>query len=140
MEVWHWGTIAAVLFILEIIAPGYFLIFPALGAFIVGLADMAGLHTIEAQLAVFLAASALIFAVSISKYRAIIANRRQDKVNQPDRLVGALGTVEDPLANGRGKIRLGDTVWLARGPDLDKGRPVRIAAVEGTVLVVEPTE
>jgi membrane protein implicated in regulation of membrane protease activity len=140
MVVWVWGSIAVALCILELLMPGYFLIFPAVGALAVGVADLLGLHAIEPQLALFGATSALIFAVTFNQYRRLISNRQQAIVNLPERLVGALGTVEDALAHGRGKIRLGDSVWLARGPDLEKGRAVRVARVEGTVLEVEPTE
>ena len=140
MDVWIWLAIGVTLFILEIIAPGYFLIFPAVGAIAVGVADLIGLHLIEGQLALFAAVSAILFAVAVQRYRDMLSNRNQPIVNLPDRLVGSQGTVEDPLTAGRGKIRLGDSVWLARGPDLDKGRPVRVSAVDGTVLIVEPID
>jgi membrane protein implicated in regulation of membrane protease activity len=140
MDAWIWGTIAVALFIVELVAPGYFLIFPALGAFAVGLADLAGITGLEAQLVGFVAFSALLFALLVRHYRRLISNQKQDPVNLPERLVGAQGTVEDRLTAGRGKIRLGDSVWLARGPDLEKGHAVRVAAVEGTVLVVVPAD
>ena len=38
----------------------------------------------------------------------------------------------------RGKVRLGDGVWLASGPELAEGTPVVVTAVQGTRLVVEP--
>jgi membrane protein implicated in regulation of membrane protease activity len=140
MEVWIWGTIAIALVILELLAPGYFLIFPAIGALVAGVSDAVGIHGLEAQLAVFALASALLFAGLIRNYRRLLSNRQQAIVNLPDRLVGSIGTVEDELTQGRGKIRLGDSVWLARGPDLTRGRPVRVAKVDGTVLVVEPAD
>ena len=52
-------------------------------------------------------------------------------------MVGARGTVCEPFFNGRGKVRLGDGVWLADGPDLAEGMPVAVKAVHGTRLVVE---
>jgi len=140
MDIWIWLAIGVALFVLEIAAPGYFLIFPAAGAFVAGLADLAGIHAIEGQLAVFSGAGIALFAGAVRHYRNMLSNRRQDLVNRPERMVGALATVEDALEGGRGKVRLGDTVWLARGPSLAKGRPVRVAAVDGTVLIVEPTE
>ena len=44
---------------------------------------------------------------------------------------------EEALANGHGKIRLGDTVWLAEGPDLPAGAPVVVKDTRGTTAVVE---
>jgi membrane protein implicated in regulation of membrane protease activity len=45
--------------------------------------------------------------------------------------------VEDAIQNGRGKVRVGDTVWLAEGPDAPSGASVRVIAAKATVLVVE---
>jgi membrane protein implicated in regulation of membrane protease activity len=53
-------------------------------------------------------------------------------------MVGARGTVCEAFRNGQGKIRLGDTVWLASGPDLAEGAPVTVIAVQGIRLVVRP--
>ncbi len=50
--------------------------------------------------------------------------------------VGRLALVEDAIVNGRGKVRIGDTLWLAEGPDTAKGAHVRITGVSGTVLTV----
>jgi hypothetical protein len=33
---------------------------------------------------------------------------------------------------------VGDSVWIARGPDLPAGARVRIVGAKGTVLEVEP--
>lgn len=58
-------------------------------------------------------------------------------LNRPaGELVGRTATVEEELVAGRGKVRVGDTVWLAEGPDLPEGTSVRIAAHRDVVLVV----
>jgi hypothetical protein len=46
--------------------------------------------------------------------------------------------VEDPIAGGRGRVRVGDTLWPAQGPDAAKGSKMRVTGCNGTVLVVEP--
>ncbi len=55
-------------------------------------------------------------------------------------MVGAHGTVCEAFVNGRGKVRIGDTVWLADGPDLAEGAPVVVAGVRGTRLDVTRQE
>ena len=45
--------------------------------------------------------------------------------------------VEQAIQNGRGKVRVGDTVWQAEGPDVPAGASVKVTAAKGTVLVVE---
>ncbi len=58
-------------------------------------------------------------------------------LNQHDlEIVGATGTVFEALKNGRGKVTLGDSVWLAEGPDLSAGTPVVVTGARGTVVIV----
>jgi inner membrane protein len=59
-------------------------------------------------------------------------------VNEPQRaLLGARGVACEAFVSGRGKVRIGDSVWLANGPDLAEGTPVVVSAVHGTRLVVD---
>jgi membrane protein implicated in regulation of membrane protease activity len=63
--------------------------------------------------------------------------------DQPDlnergqQYVGRALVVEQAIQNGRGKVRVGDTVWQAEGPDTPAGSRVKVTAARGTVLVVE---
>lgn len=59
-------------------------------------------------------------------------NRRMDQ------LAHRTGEVVEAIEGGRGKIRVGDTFWIACGPDAPVGTTVRIAAVDAAALVVEP--
>jgi membrane protein implicated in regulation of membrane protease activity len=93
---------------------------------------------LEGQLAVFAIATA---ASCIGGY-FVYRGTEQDHdggvpLNAPQRsMIGARGTVCQTIANGRGKVRVGDTVWLADGPDLAAGTPVVVAGVRGTRLDV----
>jgi membrane protein implicated in regulation of membrane protease activity len=136
MDGWIWGGIGAALMIVEVMAPGYYLIFPAAGGLAVAVAATLGVGGMQGQLILFALVTGALFAAFYRWYRQLTAQGRPASVNMPDRLIGAVGTVEDPFIAGQGKIRLGDSVWLARGPLLPKGRPVTVTAVEGTVLVV----
>jgi membrane protein implicated in regulation of membrane protease activity len=51
--------------------------------------------------------------------------------------VGRVVTVEEPIAGGRGKVRVGDTVWSAQGSDAPQGTRVKVTGTRGTVLLVE---
>jgi membrane protein implicated in regulation of membrane protease activity len=53
-------------------------------------------------------------------------------------MIGAKGVVTEAIRDGVGKVRLGDTVWLAEGPDLDDGTPVAVTGMRGTVVIVSP--
>jgi hypothetical protein len=51
--------------------------------------------------------------------------------------VDQIAIVEVGIVGGRGKVRIGDTLWLAEGPDLAPGAQVRVTGARGTVLSVE---
>jgi membrane protein implicated in regulation of membrane protease activity len=54
-------------------------------------------------------------------------------------LVGRIVLVSEAIEGGRGKVRVGDTLWPAEGPDTPVGTEVRVIAAKATVLVVERT-
>jgi inner membrane protein len=135
---WVWAAGGALLVVFETLVPGYFLVFPALAALVVaGLGFLWPLR-LAGQVVLFAAVTALLFALCFRLYRRVIRGGVPSLVNSPERLIGASATVEEPITAGRGKIRLGDTVWLARGPDLSRGTVVTVTHVDGTVLEVAP--
>jgi membrane protein implicated in regulation of membrane protease activity len=52
-------------------------------------------------------------------------------------LVGRVLIVEEAIEGGRGKVRVGDTLWPAEGPDTPAGTEVRVTAARVTILLVE---
>ena len=53
------------------------------------------------------------------------------------RVIGETVTVVEPSEGGEGRVRVGDSVWTARGPDAPVGARVRIIRAEGALLWVE---
>ncbi len=51
---------------------------------------------------------------------------------------GRIVVVEEDITDGRGRVRVGDTLWPASGADTPKGARVRITGANGTVFIVEP--
>jgi membrane protein implicated in regulation of membrane protease activity len=49
-------------------------------------------------------------------------------------MVGKLATLAEPIKNGRGRIKLGDTLWRVSGPDLPAGTQVRVVSAADTDL------
>ena len=55
-----------------------------------------------------------------------------------EQYIGRHFTLEEPIVNGLGKIRVDDSTWKIEGPDaLPAGCKVKVTDVEGTVLKVE---
>jgi membrane protein implicated in regulation of membrane protease activity len=63
------------------------------------------------------------------------------KINQrAAQQVGRVALLKEPIANGRGNLFLGDTLWHVEGPDLPAGKNVRIVSYHGSTLLVEEAE
>jgi len=136
---WGWIIASGVLGLGELHAPGAYLIWIALGAALTAAADAAFGLSLEGQLAVFVVISALSSVVGYFVYRKLYRPRRGElRLNERNlAMVGTRGVVCDAFVNGHGKVRLGDGVWLATGPDFAEGTPVVVSAVRGTRLFVE---
>ena len=57
--------------------------------------------------------------------------------NRGARSVGEVVVVSQVIADGRGRVKLGDSDWLAKGPDAEPGTKMKVTGIDGTVLVVE---
>lgn len=142
---WNWIVLGCALLALEIVVPGFFLIWIGIAALVVGglslLAWDAGWWSWEVQVVTFLALSVVaayagnrLMRTSRDDTDLPLLNRRSEQ------LIGRTATLTEPIENGRGRVRIGDTLWRVKGPDLPAGTRVRVTAATATdlELVVEP--
>lgn len=137
MQTAGWMLGGLVLVVIEGMAPGYFLIFPGFGCFAAALVSVLFPIALGGSITVFVVATLVLALIAAGPYRRMLQGRTRTNVNSADRLVGTLGRVEETIAHGSGKVRLGDTVWLAAGPDLAIGTAIRVVAIEGTRVQVD---
>ena len=139
IQFWHWLILAAVFAGIEIMTPGFFFIWLGGAALVTGLIVLvAPVFGWDGQLVVF----ALLSAVSVLawyKYGRKFRIQTDDATlnRRSESLIGRVGNLSEPIVNGRGKVKLGDSVWQAEGTDQPVGTPVRITSVRGTILLVE---
>jgi membrane protein implicated in regulation of membrane protease activity len=137
---WYWWVLAAILLVLEMTLPGVVFLFLAVGAAASGaLLAVAPGTSLEAQLgvfAVFAVASALALRPTLRRLQGRVAASTLNA--RGDALVGRTFVLDTPILGGRGRARLGDGSWIITGPDMVAGARVRVAAVNGTELRVEP--
>lgn len=140
---WAWWVLGIVLLILEVLLPGVFLVWIGIAAIITGALSLLlwgeAFWVWQAQWVVFAVLSLAAALVG----RRIVSQRGktsdQPYLNQRGQsLVGRTATLEQPIAEGRGRIRLDDTMWTVQGPDLPVGTRVRVTASNGRDLTVEP--
>ncbi len=142
MAYWHWWVLGIVLLILEVFAPGAFFLWLALAAGVLGviLLAMPALSW-ETQLLLFAALSvASVLAGRFWLKRHPIDTDQPNLNRRGEQYVGRVFTLEAPVVNGFGKIRVDDTTWKIRGEDCATGSRVRVVSVDGTTLVVGAAE
>ena len=137
---WLWLIGGVLLLIAELIAPGFFLVFIGGAAIATGLVSMLVGIPVAAQLAIF---SILAF-LSARVGGRYAYSYRYDYSSDPllndrvRRMLGKVVVVVEPVDANGGRVRVGDSVWSARGGPAAVGDRVRIVDVEGNCLKVEP--
>lgn len=134
---WLWLTFAAVLGIAELLVPGVFLIWLAAAAAVTGVTALLFGLPLAFQFAMFglLALSAVM--IGRRWYAAHPVESSDPLLNERGaRLVGQTVVVVGGIENGRGRVRVGDTIWLASGDDAAEGARVRVTGIDGTCLKV----
>lgn len=139
---WTWWIVGLVFLGLEILVPGVFLLWIGLAAIIVGALSFplwgAAIWSWQMQMLVF-AVLALVLALAGRRFSGSNTKTDQPMLNRRiEGLVGRTATLEDPIREGRGRIRLDDTTWIVQGPDMPAGARVRIVMAQAGCLTVEP--
>ena len=136
---WVWLTLGLVLAGLEMLVPGVYLIWLAVAAIITGVLTYTLELSMPAQVIDFVFLS-LIVAFSARRFLRDRPIESSDPLmNRPGaRLVGQTALVVQAIEHGSGRVRLGDSEWIARGPNIAVGERVRISGSEGAILLVEP--
>lgn len=134
---WNWLIFGVVLMALETLAPGVFLFWLGLAALLVGLLSFVFHPAWQAQLVMF----AVFAAAAVPIWRRL-ARPKADQNASPylnkrtEALLGREFTLEKPIIDGSGTVRLGDTVWRVAGPDTPAGTKVKVVQVDGANLTV----
>jgi membrane protein implicated in regulation of membrane protease activity len=139
-QVVTWAAVALLLFAAEALAPGAFMLwlgFAATAVFLMVLV-VPGMSVLS-QVALFV----LLSFISIQVYRHWFRGRER-KSDQPmlnrraQQLIGRVLPLDRAIVNGAGRVQVADAYWDVAGPDLPMGSVVRVVAVEGMTLRVEP--
>ena len=140
MVFWHWWIIAGLLLVAEILAPGIFFLWLGAAAVLTGLIALL-IPALDWRI------EGLMFA-ALSVVVALLGRRFYDPTRtESDRpllnrrgaqYVGRTFTLEQGIVHGAGRLKVEDTTWKVTGPDLPSGTMVRVVAVEGVTMRVEP--
>jgi hypothetical protein len=135
---WNWLIFGVVLMAMELLAPGVFLFWLGLAALLVGLLSFAIHPSWQTQILMF----AMFAAAAVPLWRRVALTGRALNPDNPflnkraDALVGRVFTLEKPIIDGSGTVRIDDTIWRVAGPDAPAGSRVRIVQADGARLTV----
>ena len=136
---WNWLIFAVFLILLETLIPGIYFVWFGMAATIVGIVALASGISWEWQVLMFAVLSlATAFVVRHFSRPSMVPSDEPDLNQRGNYYVGRIVNVEEAIVNGRGRVRVGDGLWTAEGPDAPAGTRVEVKTVNGTVMVVEP--
>ena len=136
---WHWWVAGIILVILEMLAPMGHTLWLGISALIVGvlLWLFPGMDW-KLQMLIF----AILSIASVLLYKKLAGNNADitdspDLNRRADRYIGRVFTIEEPIVNGIGKIKVDDSTWRVSGSDQVAGTTVKVVSVSGSTLQVE---
>ena len=135
---WNWLIFGFILMALELAAPGVFMFWLGLAALLVGLVSFAITPSWQTQLLMF----AVFAAAAVPLWRhfaksATAASKSNPFLNKrTEALIGREFTLDKPIIDGNGTVRIDDTIWRVAGPDAPAGSRVRIVRADGASLTV----
>jgi hypothetical protein len=139
MPFWYWLVLAAVFGVIEVAVPVMVCIWLAAAA--LGVAAIAWLApdlAWEHQALIFAAlaiASVTVGRMVFARSRSPDADRRLNR--RAESYIGRMFTLDGAIIDGRGRLKVDDTVWSVAGPDLPAGTRVRVTGADNTLLHVE---
>src|ERR1700709_2241664 len=135
---WNWLIFGLLVMGLELLAPGVFLFWLGLAALLVGLLSFAINPAWQTQLLLF-----AVFAVAaVPACRYFAPSASSHSVSNPflnkrtEAMVGREFTLEKPIVDGSGTVRIDDTTCPVAGPDARAGSRVKIVQADGASLTV----
>ena len=139
---WVWLVLAALLSIAEIFHAGFFLLPFGIGAGIAALLNVLKVPLVWQWAAFLVGSAAALFA--LRRFAEHITHE-PPQATGGNRLIGKCGVVIETLeaGTGQGRVRVEREEWRADAPGFEPlatGASVTVVRIEGTHLIVKPTE
>jgi len=134
---WNWLILGLALMALELLAPGVFMFWFGLAALLVGLLSFVTNPSWQLQILLFAAFA----AAAVPLWRRVARQNSGESSNpflnkRADALVGRVFTLDKPIIDGAGTVRIDDTIWRVAGPDAPAGSRVKVVRADGASLTV----
>jgi membrane protein implicated in regulation of membrane protease activity len=142
IDYWHWWILAGVLLIIEVAAPSFFFLWLSVAAGITGVALLA-VPDLGWEYQILLFSGLSILSLTLFKHyqRTHPVTTDQPALNRRgEQYIGRTFTLEAPISNHSGVIRVDDSTWRITGADLPTGTTVTVVGADGVILKVEAVQ
>lgn len=135
---WSWIVAGLILLGLELVLPGGILLWMGISGIVTGVVMLVQPIGWPLQWLIFGVMSLLTIALWVrwTRSRPVVSDR-PNLNRRAEQYLGQEAVLEQPIAQGFGRIVLGDSIWRVAGPDLPAGQKVRVVGADGNVLRVE---
>ena len=143
LDFWHWWAIGIALISLEAFIVSTFLLWPGISALVMGfIVLVAPDMDWKFQVGLF-TVLAVITSIAWQKWQ----QKNPPKTDHPNlnvrgaSFIGRRVTLAEPLANGRGRLEIGDGWWTVsslNGANIDAGVDVEVVDAQGGTLTIKP--
>lgn len=136
---WHWWVIAVFLLVVELLSPGFFFLWMAISGFVTGCVVLL-LPSISLDMQVLIFSVLAVASILVWK---IYGKKHPTETDKPllnkrsAQFIGRVFTLIEPIENGQGKIKVGDSIWKVQGEDCNIGDKVKVVDADGLILEVE---
>jgi len=142
-----WLILAALFIAVEVVTPGFFLLWFGVGAFAAMLLSLLGVTSLAAQIITFLAVSVALLVASRTIFERFLplSSTAYGLKTNVDTMVGQIGTVVEPSrgALNEAAVKAYGSVWTAFPIEgekpLTEGETVAIERIEGNSVYVRRT-
>lgn len=137
---WTWWVVGALLLSVEVFLPGFFFLWFGIAAILIGVSALLIDWPWQAQIVGF----AILSVVAALVGRRVMGNLDAAPADDPNlnrrvaRFEGRTFTLSEAMVDGQGRVRIDDSTWRARGPDLPAGSRIRVVGHDGATLLIEP--
>lgn len=143
---WHWLVLALILLGIEIMLGTFDLLWISAAGFLTAgysaLQLPEPMSSWQAEAIAFAVFSVVLLIAGRTIFSGLKKSSETDRpsLNQRGKsMIGKSAVIVDDFVNGEGRVRVGDTTWMAQsvsGDNLSGGMNVRVTDVDGTVLKV----
>ena len=134
---WSWWILGLVLLGIEVLLPGFFFLWFGVAAILIGVSALLIDWPWQLQVVGFVVLSAITALVGRHFAGTPSGDSADPQLNvRGDRLEGRTLVLSEPIVEGRGRVKIDDTIWQVRGPDAPAGARIRVVGAEGSVLTV----